>query len=83
MTSVYCVIRGVTHVVDGVQVLHGIPLIEAVNLSPMEEVTAQFLAETCLQIPAFQFWGWQQLKTLGCYEEEAKVWLISSHKCDL
>lgn len=70
--------------VDGVQVLHGIHLIEAVNLSPMEEVTAQFfLAEACLQIAAFQFWGWQQLKTLGCYEEEAKVWLISSHKCDL
>ena len=44
--------------VDGVQVLHGIHLIEAVNLSPMEEVTAQFfLAEAGLQIPAFQFWG--------------------------
>ena len=43
MTSVYCVIRSVTHVVDGDQVLHGIHLSEAVNLLLTEKVTAQFL----------------------------------------
>lgn len=66
MTSVYCVIRSVTHVVDGDQVLHRIHLIEAVNFLLMEEVVAQFLAEAWLQIPAFQFLGWQQtVENLG------------------
>ena len=67
MTSVYCVIRSVTHVVDGDQVLHRIHLIEDVNFLPMEEVAAQFfLAEAWLQIPAFQFWGWKQtVENLG------------------
>lgn len=53
--------------VDGDQVLHRIHLIEDVNFLPMEEVAAQFfLAEAWLQIPAFQFWGWQQtVENLG------------------
>lgn len=56
MTSVYCVIRSVTHVVDGDQVLHRIHLSEAVKPLVDREgdssvlISRRFITHTCLPI---------------------------------